>query len=63
MRRVYTIGSSFTESSHTVINLGHEDGPPRLVSETRRLNEVSTRDAELMGIARIGDLCQVFARL
>jgi len=26
------MGSSISESSYTVINFGHEDGPPRLVT-------------------------------
>ena len=25
-------GNSLSKSEHTVVNLGHEDGPPRLVS-------------------------------
>lgn len=31
-RRPSLLGSSFSQSSYTVVNLGREDGPPRLVS-------------------------------
>lgn len=31
----FIIGSSFTKSEHTVINIGEPDGPPKLVSRFR----------------------------
>ena len=35
------VGSSLSKSEHTVVNLGHEDGPPRLVSLERNVIKIA----------------------